>query len=202
MGGSGKASPDDVYDRLLRTATPIPLAAHRVVAASLVGPVVGAANGDYPGADNYWSVGVLPLTRQTVNQVTIDLTKPDMFFVNPTNAAFGFKINSTRGITASDITVSRSADASSLTLTFAPGKFGAGDFVTFSIVAVPNALPLVSQVDGDRIEGGGFTVVMSDGSTRTGAFAVDHKLPVNAFTGVGLVNADAATRRHGRQDRQ
>ena len=43
---------------------------------------------------------------------------------------------------------------SSLILTFAAGKFGAGDFLTFSNVAVPNALPLVSEVDADRVEGG------------------------------------------------
>jgi hypothetical protein len=194
MGGSEETSPDDIYDRLLRTATPVPLAEHRTLAASFAGAVVGAANGDYPGADNYWSIAVLPITRQTVRQVTIDLTKPDMFFVNPVNANFGFKINATHGIDPSDVTVSRSADASSLTLTFAAGKFGAGDFLTFSNVAVPNALPLVSEVDADRVEGGTFTAVMSDGSTKSGTFFVGRKLRVNAFTGAGLVNADAATR--------
>ena len=199
MGGSEETSPDDIYDRLLRTATPVPLAEHRTLAASFAGAVVGAANGDYPGADNYWSIAVLPITRQTVQQVTIDLTKPDMFFVNPADADLGFKINATHGIDPSDVMVSRSADASSLTLTFAAGKFGSGDFLTFSNVAVPNALPLVSEVDADRVEGGTFTVMMSDGSTKSGTFFVDRKLRVNAFTGAGLVNADAATRRHHRR---
>ena len=196
MGGSAETSPEEIYERLLHTATPIPLAARRTTAVSLAGAVLGAANGDYPGAGNYWSVALLPFTRQTVKQVTIDLTKPDMFFVNPASANFGFKVNATHGLTASQVTVSRSADASSLTLTFADGAFGAGDFLTFSIVAVPNALPLVTEVDADRVEGGTFTVVMSDGSTKSSSFVVDRKLPVNAFTGAGLVNADAATRRH------
>jgi hypothetical protein len=168
---------------------------HRTLAASLAGPVVAAANGDYPGSDHYWSVAVLPLTRQTVKQVTIDLTKPDMFFVNPANTNFGFKINSTHGIAPSDVTATTSPDGSALTLTFTSGKFGAGDFLTFSLLAVPNALPLVSQVDADRVQGGRLTITMTDGSTRSGTFFVDFKLPKNAFTGAGLVNADAATRR-------
>jgi hypothetical protein len=195
MGGSAETDPEDIYDRLLRTATPMPLAEHRTIAGALAGPVAAAANGDYPGADNYWSVAVLPLTHQTVKKVTIDLTTPDMFFVDPADPDFGFKINSTHGVTAADVTASESADGSSLILTFAAGKFGAGDFLTFSNLAVPNALPLISEVDADRVEGGTITVLLSDGSTRSGAFFVERKLPVNAFTGAGLVNADAATRR-------
>ena len=195
IGGSAETDPDDIYDRLLRTATPMPLAEHRTLAGALAGPVAAAANGDYPGADNYWSVAVLPLTHQTVKKVTIDLTNPDMFFVPPADPDFGFKINSTHGITAADVTASESADGSSLILTFANGKFGAGDFLTFSNLAVPNALPLITEVDADRVEGGTITVLMADGSTKSGAFFVDRKLPVNAFTGAGLVNADAATRR-------
>jgi hypothetical protein len=195
LGGSEETSPEEIYDRLLTTATAVPLAEHRTLAGSFAGPVLAVANGDYPGTENYWSLAMLPLTRQTVSRVTIDLTKPDLFFVNPTNPDFGFKITTTHGFAASDVTVTRSMDASSLTLAFAAGKFGAGDFLTFSIVAVPNALPFVSQVDADRMEGGTVTVVLSDGSTRSGRFFVDGKERVNEFTGTGLVNADAATRR-------
>jgi hypothetical protein len=199
MGSSEETSPDEIYERLVDTATPIPLAAHRTVAGTLAGPVVAAANGDYPGADNYWSLAVLPVTRDTVKQVTIDLTKPDMFFANPANPTFGFKVNTTHGITSSDVTVSRSADATSLTLTFTSGKFGAGDFLTFSNVVAPNAFPLVSEVDADRMAGGTVTVVLSDGSTRLGTFFVDRKLPENAFTGAGLVNAASAIRRRRKE---
>jgi hypothetical protein len=195
-GGRTDMNPYQIYQRLLRTATPIPLAGHRTFAGAFAGPVLAVANGDYPGADNYWFVAVLPLTRQTVKRVTIDVTKPDLFFVNPANRASGFKINAPHRVSPADVTVTRSVDAESITLTFANGKFGAGDFLTFSLLAVPNALPLVSAVDADRVEGATFTVVMSDDSASTSTFFVGGKLTVNAFTGTGLVNADAATRRH------
>jgi subtilisin family serine protease len=198
MGGSGKTRPDDIYSRLLQTATPIPLSANRTLSIALAGPVLAAANGDYPGADNYWIVAVPPFTRQTVKQVTIDVTKPDLFFVNPANPDFGFKINMMHGINASDVTIARSLGAESITLSFTEGTFGAGDFLTFSLLAVPNALPLVSEVDADRLEGATLTVITSNGSPQSGTFLVERKLPVNAFTGAGLVNADAATRHQRR----
>jgi hypothetical protein len=183
---------------LLQTATPIPLSANRTLSIALAGPVLAAANGDYPGADNYWIVAVPPFTRQTVKQVTIDVTKPDLFFVNPANPDFGFKINMMHGINASDVTIARSLGAESITLSFTEGTFGAGDFLTFSLLAVPNALPLVSEVDADRLEGATLTVITSNGSPQSGTFLVERKLPVNAFTGAGLVNADAATRHQRR----
>jgi hypothetical protein len=56
-------------------------------------------------------------------------------------------------------------------------------------------LPVQFQVDADRVQGGQIVVTFSDNSTSTGTFFVERLERVNNFTGVGLVNADAATRR-------
>ena len=103
-----------------------------------------AANGDYPGADNYWSVAVLPLTHQTVKKVTIDPTKPDMFFVDPANPDFGFKINSTHGVTAADVTASERRRVF-LDADLRGRQVRREDFLTFSNLAVPNAEPLITE---------------------------------------------------------
>lgn len=196
--GDDPMKPSEIYDRLLDTATRVPLAADRTLAFAFAGPVIGNANGAYSGAENYWRIFVEPGSKKTINSVTFDLTKADMFFANPATDQFGFIINSTHGLTPANVSVSRSFDRSSLTLTFAPGTFGGGDFITFSNLAVPNAEPLITQVDADRVEGGTMTVTLSDGTSRTGTFFVEKKDRENRFTGAGLVNANAATKKGGR----
>ena len=198
--GDDPLKPSEIYDRLMDTATRVPLAQDRSLAFAFAGPVIGNANGAYSGAENYWRVFVEPTTKTTVRSVTFNLTNPDMFFANPAAPQFGFILNSTRGINAADISVSRSIDRSSLTLSFTPGTFGAGDAVTFSNLAVPNAEPLITEVDADRVEGGTMTVTLSDGTSKTGTFFVEEKERINRFTGAGLVNANAATKKRGGQD--
>jgi hypothetical protein len=198
-GGPGHIDPDEVYERMQRTATPIPLSRNRMLAAAFAGPVVAAANGDFPRETNYWTLAVEPFTNKTVKSVTINLTNANMHFSNPTTAT-GFRIGTLHGLAAGDVTVSRSLDLTSLTLTFAAGKFGRGDFLTFANFAFPVELPVQFEVDADRVQGGQVVVTLSDNSTSTGTFFVDRLERVNNFTGAGLVNADAATRRSHHRD--
>jgi hypothetical protein len=191
--GDDHLSPSEIYDRLMDTATPVPLARDRTLAFVLAGPVIGNANGAFSGAENYWRLFVQPFTNKTVKSITINLTDPGMFFANPAMPQFGFIVNSAHGLAPSDVTPSVNVDQTALTLTFADGKFGGGDFLTFSNLAIPADEPLISEVDADRVEGGTMTVTLSDGTTRTGTFFVERKDKVNVFTGAGLVNADAAT---------
>jgi hypothetical protein len=198
-GGPGHIDPEDVYERLQRTATAIPLSRNRTLAAAFAGPVVAAANGDFPRETNYWTLAVEPFTNKTVKSVTINLTNANMHFSNPASPTTGFHIGTLFGLTAADVTATRSADLTSLTLTFAPGTFRHGDFITFANFAFPVQLPVQFEVDADRVQGGHVVVTLSDDSTSTGTFFVDRLERVNNFTGAGLVNADAATRRsHGR----
>jgi hypothetical protein len=199
--GDDPLKPSEIYERLMDTATRVPLAHDRSLAFAFAGPVVGNANGAFGATENYWRLFVEPFTTKTVASVTIDLTNPDMFFVNPSTAQLGFILNSTHGLDPADVSVSRSIDRSSLTLSFKAGKFGAGDFVTFSELVVPNAELLVTEVDADRVEGGTMTVTLSDGTSRTGTFFVEQKEGINRFTGAGLVNANAATKKGGRDGR-
>jgi hypothetical protein len=195
-GGPGSMDPGDVYEQMQRTATPMPLSANRTLAAAFAGPLVATANGDFPRETSYWQLGVAPFVKETIQSVTINLTAADMLFSNPASATTGFHVGSVRGITAADVTASRSADLTSLTLTFAPGTFGAGDFITFANFAFPSELPVQFEVDADRVEGGQVIVSLSNGTTKTGTFFVERPERVNSFTGAGLVNANRATRRH------
>jgi len=99
-------------------------------------------------------------------------------------------------VAPTDVTVSRSTDRTTLTLTFAPGSFKGGEYLTFANFAFPILVPYQFPFDADRVEGAQVTVTYDDNSTKTGTFKVAPKLPINNFTGAGLVNADAATSGH------
>jgi hypothetical protein len=197
-GGPGHIDPDNVYRRMQRTATEIPLSRNRTLAAAFAGPVVAVANGDFARETNYWLLAVEPFANKTIKSVTINLTNPDMHFSNPASPTTGFHVGTLHGLAATDVTATRSTDLTSLTLTFAAGSFAAGDFLTFANFAFPTQLPVQFQVDADRVQGGQVMVTLSDNSTTTGTFFVDRLERVNNFTGAGLVNADSATRRRSR----
>jgi len=195
-GGPGSLSPADLYKRLQQTATPLRLARDRTTATAFAGPVLAAAVGDFPELTSFWQLAVQPFTARTVKSVAIDVQNPDFFFVNPRNAAFGFHIGTAKGVSPADITVASTNLGGTLTLTFAPGSFGAGDFLTFGNLAVPNLEPFVFEYDADRFAAGGFvTVTLDDGSATTANFVTGETHKDNRWTGAGLVNADAATRK-------
>ena len=73
-GGPGIDLPADVYERLQRDRDADSAVEHRTLAAAFAGPLVGAANGDFPRETNYWTLAVEPFTNKTVKSVTIDLT--------------------------------------------------------------------------------------------------------------------------------
>ncbi len=192
-GGPGSISPREVYRRLQETATPVALSRERTVAASEVGPLVAFAVGDFSRQPDYWRLTVRH-TSHTIKSVSLDLTAAKMQWSNPASATTGFHVGEVKGLSPTSVSASRSTDLSTLTLTFKPGAFGAGDFLSFANFAFPILLPIQSEVDADRVRGGKMTVTWDDGTSKTGTFEVSPRLSPNPFTGAGLVNANAATR--------
>ncbi|HMF95912.1 MAG TPA: hypothetical protein VKE96_16535 [Vicinamibacterales bacterium] len=188
QGGPGSMKPQKLYRQLQRTATPIPLASDRSISGTIAGTVVATAAEDWTRWAHYFRLNVLPLSPRTVRSVKFDVA-PSALLVSANPARF--HIGSAKGVTAADITYTRTA--TSLTLTFAPGTFASGDALEFG-TSVFDSLVGFTTLLADRLEGTIVTVTFDDNSTKTGNFLVAPKLPTNLFTGAGLVNADAATR--------
>jgi hypothetical protein len=193
-GGPGHIRPKHVYRRLQETATPVPLSRNRALAAAEAEPVLAFASGDFARQTDYWRLAVERHTSHTVNSVSINLTALNMHWSNPASATTGFHVGTTKGLLPTDVTATRSADLTTLTLTFKPGTFGAGDELTFANFFFPVILPFQFPFDADRVAGGLVTVTLDDATTSTGTFQAEKLVTPNHFTGVGLVNADAATK--------
>lgn len=192
-GGPGSSSPQHVYRRLQGTATALPVSADRTQLGTSAGPVTVSARGDFTRFGEYFHVNVAGETGHTVNSIAIDVTNtPTHMVFNPNPARF--HVGVTDGIDPANITASYSADTKTVTLSFAPGSLRAGDSFTFGLSVFAPAQG-TTQEDPDRMQGALVTVTLDDNSTRTGTFPVTAKSAVNRFTGAGLVNADAATRR-------
>jgi hypothetical protein len=198
-GGPGSLSPADLYKRLQQTATPVRLARNRTLVTAFPGPVASAIVGDFSELTNSIQLAVQPFTGRTVKSVAIDVQGPDLFFINPANATFGFHLGTLHGVSPADIKVASTNLGGTLTLTFAAGSFGAGDSLTFGNLAVPNLEPFAFEFDADRFQGGTVTVTLDDGSVFSDDLSIGNSDKVNVFTGAGLVNADAATRKVARE---
>ena len=89
------------------------------------------------------------------------------------------------------MTRTTSADGSSFTLTFAPGKFAAGGAFTFGM-SVFNPIEGYDGLDPDRFRGTTVTVTLNNGTRASGTVTAFPKTNPNRFTGAGLVNAAKA----------
>jgi len=187
-GGPGSLQPKKLYKQLQKTATPVPLAADRSISGTVAGSVVATTVEDWTRWAHYFRLNVLPGSPRTVKSVKFDVTPASLLVSANLNR---FHIGTAKGVTAADITYSRTA--TSFTLTFAPGMFGSGDALEFGTSVFDSQIGFTTLLT-DRFEGTIVTVTFDDNSTKTSTFLVAPKLAVNLFTGAGLVNADAATR--------
>jgi Subtilase family len=189
-GGPGSLSPHQVYQRLEATATPIPLPNQRWIAGAFAGPLSLSINGDWVRWDRDFTVEVQGIGGQSVASIVLDTSRIGLNFnPNPNR----FSIGATTGPTLADITHTVDATTTRFTMAFAPGKFTNGQSFDFGLSVFAPALG-GTQEDPDQFRGTNVTITLYNGRTFTSTVFALPKLPINNFTGFGLVNADAATR--------
>jgi subtilase family protein len=187
-GGPGSMSPNRIYRRLQETASPIPVPNDRSVAAAVAGPVRLSLGGDWVRWDHFFSLSVSRETEHSIASIALNTSAAGLIFsANPNR----FYIGESNGVAIGDITRTRSADGSTFTLTFAPGKFAAGGAFTFGM-SVFNPIEGTTQEDPDRFRGATVTVTLDDGTAVTGTVTAGRPQNQNRFTGAGLVNAAKA----------
>ena len=186
-GGPGKLKPAQVYSVLQSTAHPIPLPNDRGTAGATAGPVRLTLQGDWTRWGNYFGLTCQP-TASPVASVTLDASATGLVF--STNLA-RFNVGDASGVSASDITVSESPDQKRYTLSFRPGALVGGHYVDFG-TSVFAPIQGSTQEDPDRFRGMTMTVTLANGQSFTGTVQAGMPVPVNRFTGAGLVDAAAA----------
>jgi len=191
-GGPGSLSPREVYRRLEQTATPLPVPNQRWVAGTIAGPVTFSANADWTRWNRDFTLALSGESDHAVSSITLDVSPIGLNFnANPNR----FSVGDSRGVTITDITRTVSPDRTQFTMTFAADSFDGHDWFDFGLSVFAPAQGS-TQEDPDRFRGMKVSVTLDNGSTSTATVIANPKLPVNNFTGYGLVNADAATRRH------
>ena len=193
-GGPGSIDPGSVK-AVLEATTPVrdidPLVC-AALGASSSGFVSVTARGSVTDGPNYLTVTYLGHPGQSLESLTIDASKGDLIFAtkaaNPAPT-----IGTTVGIAPSDISFVTGPASPLLTLHFRPGKFVAGDSVSFTIDQ-DNALTGVSGSQSDYL-GAGTKFIASFGPTKdtvTAAFQNTFGSGFNRADGLGLVDAQAA----------
>jgi hypothetical protein len=188
-GGPGSMRPPQIYRRLSESAEPVPLSLLRTLSAASAGPVLAYAQYDWTRFDRYFNLRVLPFTNHSITSVEINTYEAGLIFSSLPDR---FHVGVAHGIEPNDVKAAVSADQSTLALTFTPGKFTAGDLLSFGM-SVVSPLESSTQEDPDRLEGAMVTVTLDNGRKMSGRWMVAPKIPVNPFSGAGLVNADLAT---------
>jgi hypothetical protein len=185
-GGPGSITPPNLYHLLQSTASPIPTPNDRSFSSAALGPITFSAEGDYTHWENYYGLAANG-TGYAVKSVAFDVTNAHLIWAQ--NRTFFF-IGSSNGLTVADVTPSVSANARTLTLTFAPGKFTAGHSFRFGFL-MADATERFTQVAPDRMRGTVITATLESGAIITGQVVAAPKVAINRFTGAGLVNAEA-----------
>ena len=194
-GGPGKLAPHGIYRRLEETATPIRTANVRWVAGAFAGPLDFSVNFDWTRFDRDFTVHVGDIGHHSVAWISLD-TSPVGLTFNPNPNRFS--IGPSNGPTLSNITHTVSADGTRFTMKFAHGSFRGHQSFDFGL-SVFAPIQGSTQEDADRFRGMKVTIRLDDGRTWTSQVFAMPKLAINNFTGFGLVNADAATKRAAEQ---
>jgi Subtilase family len=192
-GGPGSIAPRKVYERLEKTATPVWLPNNRWTAGTFAGPVAVAINKDWVRYTGDFSVEVQPMSpHRSVASITFDVSRIGLHFsLNPNR----FSVSNGQGVAITDMTWTVSPDQTKFTIAFAPGALKGKESFDFG-ESVFAPIQGSTEEDPDRFRGMRVTVTMDNGQSFSNSVLAFPKLPINNFTGYGLVNADAATRGH------
>ncbi len=188
-GGPGSIRPQSLYRTLQATATPVPLPNDRSHSDAQIGPLRFFARGDWTRWKNYFGFALDEDSRQSVTSIVLDLANTGLIWSSNRNR---FNVGDTNGIVDADITRTVSADQKIMTLSFAPSVFHGGRFFRFGM-SVFNPIQGSTEEDPDRFRGMKITAKLDSGSIYASSVVADPKVPVNRFTGAGLVDAAAAT---------